>query len=241
MEKYKVIIADDDHPSRMILMHFIQILPEYEIVQEASNGEEFIQLVMREEPEIVLVDINMPGLNGMEAVKICKERYPSLQVIFTTGYDEFAVEAFNISAADYIVKPIERTRLFMALEKAKKLIQFNNGSNHLQKKANKLAIKSNNTFLYLSVDDILYAEKEGRKTILHTINSHFETSESLQELEGKLPSHFYKTHRSFLVNLKKITKIVSSGETYQVFFNGTEKIAYISKLKINDVHKSMGT
>jgi two-component system LytT family response regulator len=241
MEKYKVIIADDDHPSRMILMHFIQLLSEYEVVQDASNGEEFIQLVMKEEPDIVLVDINMPGLNGMEAVKICKERLPSLQVIFTTGYDEFAVEAFNISAADYIVKPIERTRLFIALEKAKKLIQLNSSPNQLKKTVNKLAIKSNNTFLYLSVDDILYAEKEGRKTILHTKNSYFETSESLQELEGKLPNQFYKTHRSFLVNLKKITKIVSSGETYLAYFNGTEKIAYISKLKINDVHRSMGT
>ncbi|KOP79972.1 LytR/AlgR family response regulator transcription factor [Cytobacillus solani] len=241
MEKFKVIIADDDHPSRMILMHFIQLLPEYEVVQEASNGEEFIQFVMKEEPEIVLVDIHMPGLNGMEAVKICKERLPALQVIFTTGYDEFAVEAFNISAADYIVKPIERTRLFIALEKAKKLIQLNSGPNQLKKTVNKLAIKSNNTFLYLSVDDILYAEKEGRKTILHTKNSYFETSESLQELEGKLPNQFYKTHRSFLVNLKKITKIVSSGETYLAYFNCTEKIAYISKLKINDVHRSMGT
>ncbi|MED3573729.1 LytR/AlgR family response regulator transcription factor [Cytobacillus praedii] len=241
MEKFRVIIADDDHPSRMILMHFIQLLSEYEVVQEASNGEEFIQLVMKEQPDIVLVDINMPGLNGMEAVKICKERLPSLQVIFTTGYDEFAVEAFNISAADYIVKPIERTRLFIALEKAKKLIQLNSGRNQLKKTVNKLVIKSNNTFLYLSVDDILYAEKEGRKTILHTKNSYFETSESLQELEGKLPNQFYKTHRSFLVNLKKITKIVSSGETYLAYFNGTEKIAYISKLKINEVHRSMGT
>lgn len=241
MEKYKVIIADDDRPSRMLLLHFIQLLPEYEVVQEAENGEEFIQIVMEAEPEIVLVDIHMPGLNGMEAVKICKERFPSLQVIFTTGYDEFAVEAFNISAADYIVKPIERTRLFVALEKAKKLIQMSNSSNQVKNKANKLAIKSNNTFIYLSVDDILYAEKEGRKTILHTKNSHFETSESLQELEGKLPNQFYKTHRSFLVNLKKVTKIVSSGETYLAYFNDTEKIAYISKLKINEVHRSMGT
>lgn len=241
MEKFKVIIADDDHPSRMVLMHFIRLLPEYEVVQEAANGEEFIQLVMKEEPEIVLVDINMPDLNGMEAVKICKERFPSLQVIFTTGYDEFAVEAFNISAADYIVKPIERTRLFIALEKAKKQIQFNNGSNQVMEKAKKLAIKSNNTFLYLSIDDILYAEKEGRKTILHTKDSNYETSDSLQELEGKLPNQFYKTHRSFLVNLRKITKIVPSGETYLAHFNRTEKIAYISKLKINDVHRLLGT
>lgn len=239
MEKFKIIIADDDRSSRTILSHFIHLLSEYQVIEEVSSGEELIQLVIAQRPEIVLADINMPGMNGVEAVKICKERFPGLQVIFTTGHDEFAVEAFNISAADYIVKPIERTRLFMALEKAKKLVQLYRNADQ-KKNRNKLAIKSNNTFLYLSVDEILYIEKGGRKTILHTANSQFETSESLQELEGKLPAHFYKTHRSYLVNLKKIIKIESSGETYLSYFTGTEKVAYISKLKINEVHGLMG-
>jgi len=235
MNSMKIIIADDDQPSRTILKHFIQLLPEYSIVSEASSGKELIELVMKERPDIVLVDINMPGLNGVEAVKTCKEVLPSLQVIFITGYDEFAVEAFNMSATDYIVKPIERARLFMALEKAKKSLQ-------MQKQVtNKLNIKSNNTYLYLSIDDLLYIEKEGRKSILQTANESFETTDSLQDLEYRLPNYFHKTHRSFLVNLKKVVRIESFGETYLAFFQGSEKVAHISKLKINEVHALMSS
>jgi len=73
MEKYKLIIADDDHPSRLILSHFIQLFPQYEIVCEAADGEELIQRFMKKIPDIVLVDVDMPKINGMEAMKICKE------------------------------------------------------------------------------------------------------------------------------------------------------------------------
>jgi two-component system, LytTR family, response regulator len=187
------------------------------------------------------VDIDMPGLNGIDAVKSCKEFLPSLQVIITTGYDEFAVEAFNISAADYVMKPIERTRLFLALEKAKKTLKLFKASTNrgLRNLNQKLAVKSYNTLLYLVVDDLLFIEKEARKTILYTINNRYETTESLQQLEEKLPSYFFKTHRSFLVNLKKVIRIESSGETYLAHFSQTEKVAHISKLKIHEVQSLM--
>ncbi|MED1440223.1 LytTR family DNA-binding domain-containing protein [Aeribacillus composti] len=238
MEKYKLIIADDDHPSRLILSHFIQLFPQYEIVCEAADGEELIQRFTKKIPDIVLVDVDMPKINGMEAMKICKEIHPSLQVIFTTGYDEFAVEAFNLSATDYIVKPIERTRLFTALEKAKKAIEIEKKllNKHPFKEIKKLSIKSNQTFHYISSDDILFIEKNGRKTVFHTAEHQHETNESLQEIEGKLPCNFYKTHRSYIVNLKKIIKIEPQGETYAAHFSGSDKVAYISKLKIQEVH-----
>lgn len=244
VEKIKVIIADDDPPSRMILAHFTELLPEYEVIAEAANGEELIRAVVKERPDLALVDINMPGINGIDAVKACKDFFPAMQVIFTTGHDEFAVDAFNIAAVDYIVKPIERSRLLVALEKTKRLIQ---GQRNLETKSGKnlslhrkLAIKSNNMFLYLSTEDILYIEKEGRKTLVHLVNDQYETTDSLLELEGKLPEHFYKTHRSFLVNLKNIIKVVSTGETYSAHFTGTDKVAYISKLKINEVYGLLG-
>lgn len=239
MENIKIVIADDDRPSRLILTLFIQVLQEYEVVAEAETGEELINLVMAEKPDIVLVDISMPGINGIEAVKVCREIHPDLEVVFTTGYDEYAVEAFNISAADYIMKPIEQARLFKALEKARKslLLQYVERRRY----SSKLAVKSYNTYLYLQIDDILYIEKERRKTILHTVRERFETSEALQELEEKLPAFFFKTHRSYLVNLKKINKIESYGETYLAYFPDSNKTAHISKLKINEVHNLMSS
>jgi two-component system, LytTR family, response regulator len=241
MEKIRVVLADDDVSSRSLLTHFTQLLSDYEVIGEAGCGEELIQLVMKERPDIALVDINMPNINGIEAIKACKEMNPSLQVIFTTGYDEFAVDAFNLDVVDYIVKPIERVRLIVALEKAKKMIQLQKKHTETVKRGiNKLVIKSNHSFLYLSTNDIFYIEKEGRKTIVHTCHDRFETTETLQDLEGRLPEYFFKTHRSYLVNLKKIEKIESFGESFLAYFSSEDKVAHISKLKINEVFELMG-
>lgn len=240
MIRFKIIIADDEPSSRLILKHFIQILPDFNVVGEAADGEELIKLTMKEKPDIVLTDIKMPGLNGLDAVKSCEKVIPSLQVIFTTGYEEFAVEAFNISATDYIVKPIERTRLFVALEKAKKAILLQQKFASSQtKKFNKLAFKSHNSFFYLSINDILYVEKEKRKTVVHTEDNRYEITQTLKDLERRLPEYFIKTHRSYLVNLKKIVRIESFGETFLAYFSGCEKVAHISKLKIQEVQKLM--
>ncbi|WP_108671454.1 LytR/AlgR family response regulator transcription factor [Peribacillus acanthi] len=243
MEPIKIIIADDDLPSRKILSHFIRNLPDFQVVAEATDGDTLIQKIREESPEIVLADIQMPKVNGMEAVKTCRESMPELQVIFTTGYDDFAVEAFTLSAADYIVKPVERSRLFMALEKAKKTLQsYRSLASHqpAKKSGNRFIFKSNSSYSYLTLDDILFIEKEGKKTVLHTVDDRFETLESLQEIEERLPRYFYKTHRSFVVNLRKMLKIEPSGETYLGFFADCDKAAHISKLKIQEVQALMG-
>ncbi len=238
----KVVIADDDLSSKTLLTHYIELLPEYEVTGEAANGEELIQLVKQERPQIVLVDINMPGVNGVDAAKTCKTLDPCLQVIFTTGYDEFAVEAFNLAAVDYIVKPIAKVRLFIALEKAKVALQVQKRMAAKQRSQllTKLAIKSNLTVVYVNIDDILYVEKEGRKSIIYLEQERIETMDSLQEIEKRLPPTFYRTHRSYVVNLRKIVKIDSFGETYLAHFAHSSRKAHISKLQINTVYQLMG-
>ncbi|MFP7299090.1 LytR/AlgR family response regulator transcription factor [Neobacillus niacini] len=240
MEEFKVVIAEDDIPSKTLLSYFIELLSEYKVVGQASNGKELIEVVKKEKPHIVLVDIQMPLLNGVEAAKICKEMFPFLQVIFTTGTEAFAVEAFNISAIDYIVKPIEKVRLFKALERAKQALQYHARTEKKPVIQNKLAIKSNHAILYITIEDILYIEKEGRKSIIHTVEGRYESLESLQELEDRLPDFFFKTHRSYLVNLRKIIKIKPLGETYIAEFSVPQKRASISKLKIHEVQRLMG-
>jgi two-component system, LytTR family, response regulator len=238
MEKLTVVLAEDDDSSRLLLSKFIGGLPEFKVIGEASTGEELVDLVMMKQPDIALVDIHMPVINGVEAVRKCREISPHLQVIFTTGSVDFAVDAFNVSAVDYVVKPIERTRLYIALEKAKKSIQM---ENHLRSESlNKFTIKSNNAFIYLDVQDILFIEKEGRKCIIHTTDNQFDTTQTLQELEEQLPNHFYKSHRSYIINIRKIEKIAPFGETYLAYFASEKKVAHISKLKIHDVQQLLG-
>ncbi|MED1471916.1 LytTR family DNA-binding domain-containing protein [Bacillus salipaludis] len=243
MEEIKVVIADDDPSSRMLLAQFTQLLPDYIVAGEAASGNELLELVMKEKPEIVLLDIQMPDLNGVEAARACKMIAPSVHIIFTTGHEEYAVEAFNLSAVDYLVKPIERTRFFMAMEKAKKSMEVVRTleARAAKKEWRRLAIKSNQTFVYLPVEKILFIEKEGRKSVIHTVDERFVTHEPLLDLADRLPDYFHKTHRSYLVNLKKIVKIEALGETYSAHFANSEKTAYISKLKINEIHRLMGT
>ncbi|MBM6618647.1 LytR/AlgR family response regulator transcription factor [Bacillus suaedaesalsae] len=236
MEKLKIVIADDESTSRILLHHFIKLLPDFEIIDEAKNGEELINTVIKVKPDIVLVDINMPGFNGLEAVKICKGLLPTLQVIFTTGYNEYAVDAFNISATDYVTKPIDRTRLSEALGKAK--INFQTlKSQHANQIDKKITIKSGQTFLYINLEDILFIEKEGRKTVIHTRNQKVESNDPLHEFENKLHTFFYKTHRSYLVNLKQVTMIEAFGESYIAHFTNSNKTAQISRLKLTNVQQ----
>jgi two-component system, LytTR family, response regulator len=235
MEPIRILIADDDLTSREILRLFIDMIEEVKIVGEVGSGEELIEGIIKYKPDIALVDIHMPGISGIDAIKMSSELSPSLQVIFTTGFNEFAVEAFNLSAVDYLVKPIERTRLVLAIERARKALKQLN-SIHSKKSMNKkISIRSQNTFVYLVVDDIFFIEVEARKSVVHTLQNRFETTETLQEFEEKLPEYFFRTHRSYLVNLRKISRIESSGETFLAFFANYDKYAHISKLKIQEV------
>ena len=122
MNKINLIIADDNEDSVEILDYFIEQLPEFEVISICKDGEQLVQEVMAKSPDLLLVDINMPTINGVDAIKKCLRIKPNLNFIFITGYDEFAVKAFELSALDYIVKPIEKTRLYMALERAKNSI-----------------------------------------------------------------------------------------------------------------------
>ncbi|WP_110929597.1 LytR/AlgR family response regulator transcription factor [Bacillus massiliglaciei] len=240
MGKFKIAISDDDQTSRTLLRHYIELFPDFMVIGEAASGEELIQLVMNDSPDIILVDINMPGMSGIETVKVCKQFKPSIQVIFTTGFDEYAVEAFNLSALDYLIKPIEISRFSTSLDKAAKTIALLKSAElKFIQQVKKLTLKTNNSYLYLPVDDILFLERESRKTIIHTLDKQYETNEALQSFEDKLNGDFCKTHRSFLVNLKKIVHIQPIGESYTAHFSNYPKKANISKLKFNEVQETL--
>lgn len=227
------MIAEDDPTSRKVLSHFIKSLPNYTIVGIAENGEQLIELIISEKPDVALVDIKMPRLNGMDAVKSCKEWLPSLQVIFITGHDEFAIEAFEIAAVDYILKPIERTRLYSALNKV--LTPSTVKMPNEQKK--ELIVKEYNTINFIPFEEIIFIEKVERKTTIYTIRGIFQTNEPLSELMKNLDVRFMLTHRSYIINLEEISKIIVDGQMYIAHFTKCNETAKISKHKINEVYE----
>jgi two-component system, LytTR family, response regulator len=231
----RILIAEDDTSSRKLLRHFIASLPNYTVVGEAEDGEELIGFVTKEKPDIALVDIGMPLLNGMEAVKSCKELFPSMQVIFITGHDEYALEAFDVKAVDYILKPIERNRLYSALERASQAANIRvNKEPRVQKE---LMIKQQKNMIFIPLDEIIFIERLDRKSVIHTVKDTFETNEALSSLEETLDSRFMISHRSYIINVERLTRIEASGQMYKAYFKDYNETARISKHKVDELQK----
>jgi two-component system, LytTR family, response regulator len=230
----KVLISEDDAASRKLLKHLILLLPNYQIVGEVENGEELIQRVMTEKPDIALVDIGLPLLNGMEAVKTCKKFLPSLQVIFITGYDEYALEAFDVNAIDYIMKPIERNRLYGALERAASMTVQSQSHGSVKKD---LMIKQHNQMIFVPLDEVLFIERAERKAVIHTLHKKYEMNEALTNLESILDSRFIASHRSYLINMEALTRIETAGQNYKAYFKDYQETAKISKNKLAELQK----
>lgn len=238
MQKINVIIAEDHAPSRKILTRFVELLPDFCVVEAVADGDEFIQKVLIFKPDLALVDINMPRLSGVDAVKQCIQLKPELKFIFVTAYDNFAVEAFNLYATDYVMKPVDKNRLFLALERAKQLIEAerqDESQRHPKKKV--LAIQFKRSQYYIPMDHILFIERVDRKCVIHTKDQQFETYETLETLKQSLDRSFYQTHRSYIVRIPSIYRISTSGNTFFAHFQNYECGAYISKKKINTVRK----
>ncbi|MFV2047038.1 LytTR family DNA-binding domain-containing protein [Metabacillus litoralis] len=234
----KVVIAEDDLPSRKILSLFLSKMPSYQIVGEANNGEELIRYIVTEKPDIALVDIELPLINGMDAIKSCKKLLPNLQIIFITGNDEYALEAFGVNAVDYIIKPIEFDRFKHALQRASHMVIKEEElveDPSSKKQENKLVLKYYNNITVIPTNDIYYIEKQERKTFIHTSNKVYQSSLSLEELLDKLPDNFVQSHRSNIVNVSQIEYIESHGQTYFAKFSGYKEPARISKLQLKSI------
>lgn len=235
MKPINVVIVDDNQDSLEILEFFIGELKEFSIVDTCRTGEALIDSVMKNKVDLVVADINMPEKSGMVAIKECLEFSPDLKFIFVTGYNEFAVEAFAISAVDYIVKPIEKIRLYKALERAKTQLLSERAESEEKIPSKRLSVRSNSSFYYIPFEDIIFIEKSGKKCIIYTTSQEVETYENISDIYEQLDQTFYRTHRSYIVNLRMISHITPKNETYFAYFSNLEKYAHISKLKINEV------
>lgn len=239
VSKLKVIIADDNEDSLFILSEFIKEFPECNLVGAVSDGEKLIELVNDKVPDIVVLDINMPKVNGVEAIKLCINNHPNLKFIFVTAYEQYAVEAFSISATDYIVKPLDKGRLYDALERAKAQLINVTEINNEKQSLKRLLVRFKKSIYIVQTDQIIFIEKIGRKILIHTQNRIYETYDTLANLAHRLGVEFVLSHRSYIINLEKVDKITTSGETYLVYFHHYDKAAHLAKQKINEIQKML--
>jgi len=218
--KISCIAIDDEPLAVKKISAYIQKTPFLELVAECRNAFEAMEILSNRTIQLIFIDINMPDLNGLEFVKSLTDKP---YVVFTTAYSEYAVEGFQVDAADYLLKPITYSSFLKAANKVKNLIDLtaNSQKESIRATASHLFVKSDYKLIRIELDDIRYVESQHEYIKIHLTNSDpVMTQLSLKAIEEQLPSdRFMRVHRSFIVNLKKISviernRIVFDGKVY---------------------------
>jgi len=224
----KILIVDDELMSRKKISRFIENRPETFEVLEASNGIEALNIIESHNPDIVFLDIEMPEMNGMDLVQTIGT--PHFKLIFQTAYSEFAVEAFEKNALDYILKPFNQERFDQALDKGLKGTtkgqQLTGLANTLSKDEvylSKVVVKRGMKNTLIPVEDVLWFKSENHYTYVCTKEFEYIYSEPLKDMVAKLdPSQFMQVHRNAIVNSKYIKDIIQGDNMRLVLENGSE-------------------
>jgi two-component system LytT family response regulator/two-component system response regulator LytT len=211
------LIVDDEELAREELSYLLKDFPEIDIMQTASNGLEAVRLIEELEPELVFLDVQMPGLDGLGVIaKVREKGGPIPHFVLTTAFDQYAVEAFRLRALDYVLKPVEKERLAESVDRAKRALEEKPphekpaDAPKAAAQRTKLLVRANNRNLIVDAQDLIYATiDEGTITV---VTSHFEGQSNyrtIEELQSNLdPDLFWRVHRSFLVNINKIREVI---------------------------------
>lgn len=234
----KAIIVDDEAPARSELRYLLEETGQVEVVAEASNVREAIERLKGCGGDMMFLDIQMPGATGLQlAEALGRLKYPPA-VVFVTAYSEHAAKAFDVSAIDYLVKPVETERLLLALNKAKKYLATSSKG----AQAERIPVEKGGKKLLISTDKIHYIMAKDDYSYLHTANDRYLSTVSLAQLEAKLePHNFFRVHRRYLVNLDCVEEVTPiSGGTLQLTLTGEEEKVPVSRRRVASLKKALG-
>jgi two-component system, LytTR family, response regulator LytT len=227
------VLVDDERLALEELAYLIKEFPDLEVVGTAANGVEALEVIEELEPDLVFLDVQMPGLDGLGVIhklRETRERLPYF--ILATAYDDYAVEAFRVEAMDYLLKPVEKDRLAMSLDRARRAIGEKaravavepaldlaiSAARHGQIRS-KLLVRSANRNFVVDAQDVVYATiEDGLITVVTTSLEGQSNYRTIEELQSNLdPGTFWRVHRSYLVNLHRIKEIIPwFKSTYQL-------------------------
>jgi len=234
----RVLVADDEPLARSILQKWLAEAPGFRVVGVGASGRAAVDLVRERSPDLMFLDIHMPGLDGFEVIEgIGRDEMP--HVIFVTAYHEHAARAFDVHALDYLLKPLSRTRFREALQRAAERIRSEAGSGdqrrellavleHLRPRGHlrRLALREGERAILMPISDVEWIEAAGKTVRVHSGGKVHELRASMKEMEGKLdPDLFLRVHRSAIVNLKHVDEI-------HTWFKGTFRLTLSSGAKV---------
>ncbi len=212
------VLVDDEKLASEELSYQLKEFPDIDIIATASNGLEALKLIEDLEPDLVFMDVQMPGMDGMSVIRKLREKnIPLPHFVMATAYDQYAVEAFRWEALDYLLKPVEKGRLAVAVDRARKAIAEKSKSAPADVAApkpslqrSKLLVKSGHRNFIVDAQDVVYATiEDGLITVVANTLEGQSNYRTIEELQSNLdPDMFWRVHRSFLVNIHRIKEVI---------------------------------
>jgi two-component system LytT family response regulator/two-component system response regulator LytT len=216
------VIVDDEQLARDELAYLLKTAGDINVLAEAHNGVEAINLIKEHAPDLVFLDVQMPGLDGFGVIKrLLDRRVPLPQIIFATAFDQYAVRAFEVNAVDYLLKPFDKKRVLQAVQKARERMQSTTPADKLEtlvkmleaqkpQQTSKVLIKSMGRLFLVDQKDICFASiEDGVITVVTPAMEGQSNCRTLEELLSALdPNLFWRAHRSYLVNINRIREVV---------------------------------
>ncbi|ADO84470.1 LytR/AlgR family response regulator transcription factor [Ilyobacter polytropus] len=236
----RIFIVDDEKYIRNEIRYFLEKYNDVEICGESGDGDEALEKIEELKPDCVFMDINLQNNSGMLIARKISENKNHPLIVFATAYDHYAVQGFEVNAADYILKPFSEDRIKLTIDRVRDKIinkNLNNGEKdkNTESESNtsleKLCIQKNNKLVLIDVNKIIFIKSEKNVILVHTLNSAYECSHSLKELETRLrEDKFMRIHKSTIINIDYIDEIIP-------WFNYTYKIE-VKGLKDCDIQVS---
>jgi two-component system response regulator AlgR len=240
----KCVIVDDESLARQRLARMLKELDFVEVCGEAANGQDALVLADRVAADTVLLDIRMPGMDGLEAARHLSNLEPSPAVIFTTAYGDHALEAFDAQAIDYLLKPIDRQRLTQALEKAKKLSvmqldELKSATTDAEARTHLCARVRGNLHL-IPVEQVVYLQADNKYVTVRTCDEQVLIEESLKTLEDEFADRFMRIHRNALVACAAIRGLEKHSDGHNcVVLEGVDDLLEVSRRLLPEVRRRL--
>ena len=237
----KVLIVDDEKPARDRLSRMVNSLADYEVVGEASDGKQALQRAQASDPDVVLMDIRMPGMDGIQAARHLSELDQPPAVVFTTAYADHALEAFETHAVDYLLKPVRKERLLSALEASSKpnraqVSQQNEVFSEIEVRQHICARVRGNLVL-VPIENIYFFQADQKYVTVRHTEGEVLIEDSLKSLEREFGERFYRIHRNALVSLSRIAGMQSGKDSSHITFQEIDTLLEISRRHLPAIRK----
>ena len=234
----RVLLVDNDGVARKDVAGMLAVYPSHPVVRQCASGFEALTEIRSFKPHVLICEIEVPGIDGFSLLEtVAPQNRPS--TIYLSAHDHFAVRAFEVSAVDYIIKPVERERFLKAYERARNQIETRNAAQYRAvQRAKQLIIRSGRSVIFVRPEELDYAEAEGKYVRLHVGKEVLVLKMSITALEAELnPAQFVRIHRSTLINIDRVRRVQpwDHRRTYQVTLQDGTRLVLSRKSRLLEI------